>query len=184
MEAEGHLPKARGTTVVAVRRDGQLAMAGDGQVTVGDTILKKTSEKVRRMKGDRVLAGYAGTAADAMALFEKLEARLEEYAGNLPRACVELVKDWRTDRVLRRLEAMLLVGDANHLFFVSGTGDLVRPDEDVVAIGSGGGFALAAARMLHRHTDLPAGEIARLALLAAAEICIYTNDHITLEVLE
>jgi ATP-dependent HslUV protease, peptidase subunit HslV len=174
----------RSTTVLAVRRDGQLAMAGDGQVTVGDTIFKATAQKVRLMKGDKVLAGYAGAAADAMALFEKLEARLDEFSGNLQRAALELVKDWRLDRALRRLEAMLVVGDKENLLVIGGTGDLIRPDEDVVAIGSGGGYALAAARMLLRHTDLPAREIARLALLAASEICVYTNDQLTIEVLE
>ncbi|MBM3501372.1 MAG: ATP-dependent protease subunit HslV [Armatimonadetes bacterium] len=174
----------RSTTIVAVRRDGKLAFAGDGQVTVGDTVLKRTAQKVRRMSDDKVLAGYAGSAADALSLFERLERKLEEYSGNLPRACLELVKDWRTDRALRRLEALLVVGDANDLLLVSGTGDLIRPDEDVLAIGSGGGYALAAARMLLRHTDLPAAEIAREALLAAAEICVYTNDALTVEVLE
>jgi len=176
-------PKVRSTTVVAVRRGGQLALGGDGQVTIGDTIFKATAQKVRRMKGDKVLAGYAGTAADAMALFEKLEGKLDEYSGNLQRACLELVKDWRMDRALRRLEAMLVVGDGENLLVVGGTGDLIRPDEDAVAIGSGGGYALAAARMLLRYTDLPAPEIVRRALLAAAEICVYTNDQITVEVL-
>ncbi len=174
----------RSTTVVAVRRDGRLAFAGDGQVSVGDTVLKRTAQKVRRMSDGKVLAGYAGSAADALALFERLEKRLDEYSGNLPRACLELVKDWRTDRALRRLEALLVVGDANDLLLVSGTGDLIRPDEDVLGIGSGGGYALAAARMLLRHTSLAAEEIAREALLAAAEICVYTNDQLTLEVLE
>jgi ATP-dependent HslUV protease subunit HslV len=136
------------------------------------------------MSGDKVLAGYAGSAADALTLFERLEKKLEEYSGNLPRACLELVKDWRTDRALRRLEALLVVGDANDLLLVSGTGDLIRPDEDVLAIGSGGGYARAAARVLLRHTELSAPEIAREALLAAAEICVYTNDQLTLEVLE
>jgi ATP-dependent HslUV protease subunit HslV len=174
MHAKNAQPSWHGTTVVAVRRDGRLALAGDGQVSVGDTILKRTAQKVRRMCDDKVLAGYAGSAADALSLFERLEKKLDEYSGNLPRACLELVKEWRTDRVLRRLEALLIVGDAN---------DLIRPDEDVLAIGSGGGYALAAARMLLRHTDLPADEIARAALLAAAEICVYTNDELTLEVL-
>jgi ATP-dependent HslUV protease subunit HslV len=174
----------RSTTIVAVRRDGRLAFAGDGQVTVGDTVLKRTAQKVRRMSDDKVLAGYAGSAADALTLFERLEKKLGEYSGNLPRACLELVKEWRTDRALRRLEALLVVGDANDLLLVSGTGDLIRPDEDALAIGSGGGYAVTAARMLLRHTNLPADEIAREALLAAAEICVYTNDQLTLEVLE
>jgi ATP-dependent HslUV protease subunit HslV len=166
-----------------VRRNGELALGADGQVSIGDTIFKSTAQKIRRMRGDKVLAGYAGSAADAMALFEKLEGKLEEYSGNLPRACLELVKDWRLDRALRRLEAMLVVGDRENLFVVGGTGDLIRPDEEVVAIGSGGGYALAAARMLLRHTELPAREVVRLALLAAAEICVFTNDQLTIEVL-
>lgn len=184
MARDGKQPQWRGTTVIAVRRNGKLAIASDGQVTVGDSVMKRTAQKVRRMSKDKVLAGYAGSAADALALFERLEKKLDEYSGNLPRACHELVKEWRTDRALRRLEALLIVGDRTDLLLVSGTGDLIRPDEDVLAIGSGGGFALAAARMLLRHTDLPADEIARRALLAAAEICIYTNDQVTLEVLE
>jgi ATP-dependent HslUV protease subunit HslV len=183
MSARSRSPVVRATTVVAVRRDGTLALGADGQVAVGDTIFKATAQKVRRMSDDKVLAGYAGTAADALALFERLEAKLDEYSGNLPRACLELVKDWRTDRMMRRLEAMLVVGDAKDLLIVSGTGDLIRPDEDVVAIGSGGGYALAAARMLVRHTETPAPEVVRLALLAAAEICVYTNSELTVEVL-
>lgn len=170
--------------MVAVRRGGQLALAADGQVTLGNTVIKGTAQKLRRMMNGKILAGYAGTAADALALFERLEHKLEEYSGNLPRACLELVKDWRTDRALRRLEALLVVGDASDLLLVSGTGDLIRPDEDLIAIGSGGGYALAAARMLLRHTELPAAEIARAALLAAAEICVYTNEQVTVEVLE
>lgn len=173
-----------GTTVVAVRRGGKLAFASDGQVTVGEAVLKRTAQKVRRMCDGKVLAGYAGSAADALALFERLERKLEEYGANLPRACLELVKEWRTDRALRHLQALLIVGDASDLLLVSGTGDLIRPDEDVVTIGSGSGYALAAARMLMRHTELGAADIAREALLAAAEICIYTNDQVTLEVLE
>ena len=184
MARDREQPQWRGTTVIAVRRDGKLALASDGQVTVGDSVVKRTAQKVRRMSGDKVLVGYAGSAADALTLFERLEKRLDEYSGNLPRACLELVKDWRTDRALRRLEAMLIVGDATDLLLVSGTGDLIRPDEDLLAIGSGGGYALSAARMLLRHTDLPADDIARHALLAAAEICVYTNDQVTLEVLQ
>jgi len=184
MARDREQPQWQGTTVIAVRRDGKLAVASDGQVTVGDSVVKRTAQKVRRMSKDKVVAGYAGSAADALALFERLEKRLDEYSGNLPRACLELVKDWRTDRAMRRLEALLIVGDATDLLLVSGTGDLIRPDEDVLAIGSGGGYALAAARMLLRHTQLSADEIARQALLAAAEICIYTNDQVTLEVLE
>ena len=184
MQARGRLAAWHGTTVVSVRRDGKLALGADGQVTVGDHIIKSTAQKVRRMSNGKVLAGYAGAAADALALFERLEKKLDEYSGNLPRACLELVKEWRTDRALRRLEALLIVGDASDLLLVSGTGDLVRPDEDILAIGSGGGYALAAARTLLRHTQLSAEEIVRSALGAAAEICIYTNDQITVEVLE
>lgn len=183
MSVGSQSPIVRSTTVVAVRRDGTLALGADGQVSVGDTIFKSTAQKVRRMTDDKVLAGYAGTAADALALFERLETKLDEYSGNLPRACLELVKDWRTDRMMRRLEAMLVVGDAKDLLLVSGTGDLVRPDEEIVAIGSGGGYALAAARMLVRHTDTPAPDVVRTALLAAAEICVYTNSELTVEVL-
>jgi len=176
--------RVRSTTVVAARRGNSLALGSDGQVSVGDTIFKATAQKVRTMSDGKVLAGYAGTAADALTLFERLEAKLEEYSGNLPRACLELVKDWRTDKLMRRLEAMLVVGDRTDLLIVSGTGDLIRPDEEVVAIGSGGGYALAAARMLLRHTELPAREVVAAALHAAAEICVYTNDELTIEVLE
>jgi len=176
-------PRVRGTTILAVRREGQLAVAGDGQVTVGDAVFKATAQKVRRLRGGSVLAGCSGGAADAMTLLEKLESRLEEYAGNLQRAAFELARDWRSDRVLRRLEAMLICGDAHHLLVVSGTGDLIVPDGDCVAIGSGGGYALAAARVLLANTELSAEQIARQALEEAAAICIYTNQNITVEVL-
>jgi ATP-dependent HslUV protease subunit HslV len=175
--------RARSTTVLAVLRDGRIAMASDGQVTVGDAILKHGAEKTRRVAKDRALIGFAGGAADALALSERLEAKLEAYPGNLRRAAVELARDWRTDRVLRRLEALLLVGDAEHLLLVSGNGDLIEPDDGIAAIGSGGSYALAAARALARHTQLSAEDIARESLRVASEICIYTNDQITVKTL-
>ncbi len=174
-------PRFRGTTILAVRHQGHVVMAGDGQVSLGDRIMKHKARKVRRMTGDRVLAGFAGSAADAFALFARFEAKLEEFNGNLRRAAVELAKDWRTERALRRLEAMMVAADVESLLLVSGTGDLVEPDEDIVAIGTGEGFARAAATALVRHTDLDAETIAREALLIASSICIYTNDHITVE---
>jgi len=161
------------TTVLAVRHRGQVAMAGDGQVTVGQTIVKAGARKVRKVHGDRVLAGFAGTAADAFTLFARFEAKLEEHRGNLPRAAVELAKDWRTDRVLRRLEALLAVADRDHSLIVSGTG--------LIGIGSGGPYALAAARALVVHSDLDAKSIVTEAMRVAASICVYTNDHITVE---
>ena len=154
-------------------------MGADGQVTMGDTVVKGTATKVRTLKDDRILAGFAGGVADAFTLFEKLEGKLERSPGNLTRACVELAKEWRMDRYLRRLEALLLVADHDHLFVVSGDGNVLEPDEDVAAIGSGGSFALAAARALRRRTEMDAGEIVRDALEIAAEICIYSNDRIT-----
>ena len=169
------------TTVLAVRHRGQVAMAGDGQVTVGQTIVKAGARKVRKVHGDRVLAGFAGTAADAFTLFARFEAKLEEHRGNLPRAAVELAKDWRTDRVLRRLEALLAVADRDHSLIVSGTGDVIEPDDGLIGIGSGGPYALAAARALMKHTELNAAGIAEEALRIAASICIYTNDQITVE---
>jgi ATP-dependent HslUV protease, peptidase subunit HslV len=172
-------PRVRATTVVAAKRDGQVAMAADGQVTMGDTVVKGTATKIRTLKGDRILAGFAGGVADAFTLFEKLEEKLERYPGNLTRACVELAKDWRMDRYLRRLDALLLVADANHLFVVSGDGNVLEPDEEVAAIGSGGAYALAAARALRDRTDLGAGDLVRDALRIAAAICIYTNDQIS-----
>jgi ATP-dependent HslUV protease, peptidase subunit HslV len=171
--------RVRATTVVAVRSAGVVAMAADGQVTMGDTVMKMSAMKVRKLKDGRILAGFAGGVADAFTLFEKLEEKLERYPGNLTRACVELAKDWRMDRYLRRLDALLLVADPDHLFLVSGDGNVLEPDEDVAAIGSGGAFALAAARALRKRTDLGAAEIARDALQIASEICIYTNDRIT-----
>jgi ATP-dependent HslUV protease subunit HslV len=169
----------RSTTVVAVRRGDRVAMGADGQVTMGDTVVKGTATKVRTLKDGRILAGFAGGVADAFTLFEKLEEKLERYPGNLTRACVELAKDWRTDRYLRRLDALLLVADRDHLFLVSGDGNVLEPDEEVAAIGSGGSFALAAARALRARTELPAREIVTDALGIAADICIYTNRHVT-----
>ena len=169
------------TTVISVRRDGKVVVAGDGQVTLGQTVMKATARKVRRMHDGRVIAGFAGSAADGIALFEKLEAKLKEHAGNLPRAAVELAKDWRTDRILRRLEALLVVADRERTFLLSGTGDIIEPDEGVLAIGSGGPYALAAARALLAHTALPARAVAEAALNIAGDICIYTNRNITVE---
>ena len=158
-------------------------MAGDGQVSIGPTIVKAGARKVRKLYQDRVLAGFAGAAADAFTLFARFEAKLEEHRGNLSRAAVELAKDWRTDRVLRRLEALLAVADREHSFIVSGTGDVIEPDDGLIGIGSGGSYALAAARALVAHSDLDAKAIATEAMRVAASICVYTNDHITVEVL-
>ena len=173
--------KIHATTVICVRRDGKVALAGDGQVTIGNTIMKHGAAKVRRLYHDKILAGFAGSAADAFALFSRFEAKLEEYRGNMERSVVELAKDWRTDKYLRQLEAMLIVANAERAYLVSGTGDLIQPDDGILAIGSGGAFALAAARALMKHTSLSAAEIAEEAMRTAAEICIYTNDRITVE---
>lgn len=170
-----------GTTIIAVRHQGRVALAGDGQVTFGNTIMKHKARKVRRLYQDRVLAGFAGSVADAFTLFEKFEAKLEAFHGNLQRAAVELGKDWRTDRFLRRLEALLVVADKEHLLIISGNGEIVEPDDGIAAIGSGGPYALAAARALVAHTSLGAGEIAREAMNIAAAICIYTNNNIVVE---
>jgi len=169
------------TTVLSVRHRGNVAMAGDGQVTIGQTVVKAGARKVRKVYGDRVLAGFAGAAADAFTLFARFEAKLEEHRGNLPRAAVELAKDWRTDRVLRRLEALLAIADREHSLIVSGTGDVIEPDDGLIGIGSGGPFALAAARALVAHTELDAKAIVTEAMRVAATICIYTNDQITVE---
>jgi ATP-dependent HslUV protease subunit HslV len=170
------------TTVVCVRRDGKVAVSGDGQVTVGSTVMKHGAAKVRRLYHDRILAGFAGSAADAFALFSRFEAKLEEYRGNLERSVVELAKDWRMDKYLRQLQAFLIVANGEKSFLISGTGDLIQPDDDgILAIGSGGAFALAAARALIKHTPMTADEIARESLRIASEICIYTNDNITVE---
>jgi len=171
------------TTVVAVRHHTQVAVAGDGQVSIGPTIVKAGARKVRKLYQDRVVAGFAGTAADAFTLFARFEAKLEEHRGNLSRAAVELAKDWRTDRVLRRLEALLAVADREHSFIVSGTGDVIEPDDGLIGIGSGGAYALAAARALVAHSDLDAKAIATEAMRVAASICVYTSDHSTVEVL-
>jgi ATP-dependent HslUV protease subunit HslV len=178
-------PTMRSTTVLLVRRDGRTVMASDGQVTANNTIIKAGAAKVRRAGHGKVLVGFAGGAADGLALYARLEAKLEEYAGNLERAVVELAKDWRTDRALRQLQAQLLVADARNSFFVSGNGDLMQPDEDgVLSIGSGSNYAFAAARALLRHTDLNAVDVVREAMKIAAEICVFTNDRLTLEELE
>jgi ATP-dependent HslUV protease subunit HslV len=176
-------PEFHATTVVSVRHRGQVAIAADGQVTIGNTVVKAGARKVRKLYNDRVVAGFAGTAADAFTLFARFEAKLEEYRGNLPRAAVELAKDWRMDRVLRRLEALLAIADRDHSFIISGTGDVIEPDDGLIGIGSGGPFALAAARALIAHSDLDAKAIVTEAMRIAAGICIYTNDQITVEVL-
>jgi len=177
------MPRIRSTTVVAVLRDGRLAMAADGQVTVGEMVMKQGAEKVRKIAKEKAVVGFAGGVADALTLLERLESKFETYPGNLRRASVELAREWRTDRMLRRLEAMMLVGDCESLLVVSGNGDVIEPDDGVAAIGSGGSYALASARALSRHTDLSAEEIAGEALRIAAEICIYTNDAIKIETL-
>lgn len=172
-----------GTTIVCVRKNGQVAMAGDGQVTLGQTVIKHTARKVRRIYSDKVIVGFSGATADAITLFDKFEAKLEEYRGNLRRSAVELARDWRTDRILRRLEALLVIADREAMFIISGSGDVLEPDDNVIAIGSGGPFAQAAAKALLRHSKLNVREIAEESLKIAAEICIYTNDKIIVEVL-
>ncbi len=171
----------RGTTIIAVRKDGKVAVAGDGQVTTGSTIMKQTARKVRRLYKDSIIAGFAGATADAFTLFERFEAKLEQHGGNITRSAVELAKDWRTDKALRRLEALMIVADASHSFIISGNGDVIEPDDGIAAIGSGGSFALATAKGLMKHSTLDASEIAKESLLTAAEICIYTNSNIVLE---
>src|SRR6188472_3817465 len=174
------LPRIRATTILAVRRGGTVALGGDGQVTVGETVMKAKANKVRALGDGKLLAGFAGSAADALTLFEKFEEKLQRYPGNFPRAAVELAKDWRSDRVLRRLEALLAVANAQHGFIVSGTGELIEPDDGILAIGSGGAYALAAARALTESTTLEAGEIVKRAMHIAGEICIYTNTNISI----
>jgi ATP-dependent HslUV protease subunit HslV len=181
MAREGKGKAVRSTTVLAVRRDGKTAIAADGQVTLGDTVLKQGAKKLRRLADGKVVAGFAGSTADAQALFARFETKLQEFRGNLERAAVELAKDWRTDRALRRLDALLVVADKDHILLLSGTGDLIEPDDGLLAIGSGGPFALAAARALLQHTKLPATSIAEEAMRVAASICVYTNDRILLE---
>ena len=171
----------RGTTILAVRRSGKIVVVGDGQVSLGETVMKRSARKVRKLHHDRVIAGFAGATADAFTLFEKFEAKLEQFNGNLKRAAVELAKDWRTDRILRRLEALLIVADLNDLLVISGSGDVVEPDDDLIAIGSGGNYALAAARALVKHTQLDARTIAEESMRVAAGICVYTNDQLTFE---
>lgn len=169
------------TTILAVRRDNQMVLGGDGQVSLGNNVMKASARKVRRIHDGSVVCGFAGSTADALTLFEKLEAKLGEYSGNLVRAAVELAKDWRSDKYLRRLEAMLVAVDKDRILMISGTGDVIEPDEGVVAIGSGGFYALAAARALIRHTDLNARQIAEQSLGIAAELCVFTNDKFTIE---
>lgn len=171
--------RIRGTTIVAVRHDGRVALGGDGQVTVGETIIKAQARKVRELRDGAVLAGFAGSVADALTLFEKFEEKLDRFPGNLPRAAVELAKDWRSDRVLRRLEALLAVVDSSHSFLLSGSGEVIEPDDGIVAIGSGGPMAVAAARALRDFSKLSAAEIVRTSLEIAGEICIYSNTQIT-----
>ena len=177
-------PGWHGTTILAVRKNGRTVIAGDGQVSMGPTIVKGAARKVRTLAGGKVLAGFAGATADAFTLIERLEAKLEQYPDQLARACVDLAKDWRTDRYLRRLEAMLLVADRTSIFTVTGVGDVLEPEHGVAAVGSGGNFALAAARALIDHSDMDAEEIARKAMAIAADICVYTNGNLVVETLE
>ena len=176
--------KFRSTTVICVRRNGQVVMAADGQVTFGDHVLKHSAKKIRRLYQDKILAGFAGSTADAFSLFARFESKLEQYAGNLNRSAVELAKEWRTDKMLRNLEALLVVADQAQTFLISGSGDVIDPDEPLAAIGSGGAYATAAARALMENTDMSAHEIAEKAMKIAGEICIYTNDRITIEELK
>jgi len=182
--ASGERALIHSTTVICVRRNGDVVMAADGQVTLGDHVLKHSARKIRRLYQDKILAGFAGSTADAFNLFARFETKLEQHAGNLNRAAVELAKDWRTDKMLRNLEALLLVADKAQTFLISGSGDVIDPDEPLAAIGSGGSFATAAARALMENTDLGAREIAEKAMKIAGEICIYTNDHVTFEELK
>jgi len=174
----------KGTTVIAVRHKGRVVIGGDGQVTLGNTVMKKSARKVRRLFNGKVVTGFAGATADAFTLFERLDSKLEAYGGNLMRAAVELAKDWRTDKLLRRLEAMLVAADKEHTLLISGLGDVIEPDDGIIAIGSGGPYALAAARALVAHSGLDAEEIARKALEIAADICIYTNQNLVFETVE
>ncbi len=173
--------KFRGTTILAVRHKGQVALGGDGQVTLGNVVMKNDAHKIRKLWQDRVLVGFAGSAADAFALMERFEAKLSDHQGSIPRAATELAKDWRTDRILRRLEAMIVAVDKEHVLLVSGTGDVIQPNDGIVGIGSGGSFAVAAARALMAHSDLSAGQIVRKALEIAGDLCIYTNQSIEVE---
>ncbi|HEX4039942.1 MAG TPA: ATP-dependent protease subunit HslV [Acidobacteriaceae bacterium] len=173
--------RVRSTTVLCVRREGRVVMAADGQVTMGEAVFKHTARKIRRLYQDKILAGFAGSTADAFSLFSRFETKLEQYAGNLGRSAVELAKDWRTDKMLRSLEALLVVSDLSQTFLISGSGDVIEPDEGIAAIGSGGSYALAAARALMENTSLDAREIAEKSLRIAGQICIYTNDKLTIE---
>ena len=173
--------RVRSTTVLLVRRNGRVALAGDGQVTMGETVMKSGAKKVRRLYNEKILAGFAGATGDAFSLLTRFEAKLEQYHGNLERAAIELSKEWRTDKILRHLEALLLVADDKSSFLLSGNGDVIAPDDGVLAIGSGGSYALAAARALIKHTELSAGDVAREALSIAGEICIYSNQNIIVE---
>ncbi len=177
----GKKPLVRSTTVLCVRRDGKVVMAGDGQVTLGEGVIKHTARKIRRLYQDKILAGFAGSTADAFSLFARFEAKLEQYHGNLGRAAVELAKDWRTDKMLRQLEALLLVTNAEQTFLISGHGDVIEPDEAVAAVGSGGPYAMAAAEAMLHHTQLSARQIAEEAMRIAGKMCIYTNDKVTIE---
>jgi ATP-dependent HslUV protease subunit HslV len=183
MNSSSAFPDWHGTTILAVRKNGKTVIAGDGQVSMGQTVVKGAARKVRTLAGGRVLAGFAGATADAFTLIERLEAKLEQYPEQLARACVDLAKDWRTDRYLRRLEAMLLVADKDAIFTVTGVGDVLEPEHGVAAVGSGGNFALAAARALIENTDMDAEQIARKAMAVAADICVYTNGNLTVETL-
>lgn len=171
----------RSTTIIALRHKGQVSMAGDGQVTFDKTIVKQKTKKIRRMYDGKILGGFAGSAADGLTLYEKFEGKLEEYHGNIVRAAVELAKEWRSDKILRKLEALMVVADQEHLLLLSGNGDVIEPDDSIVAIGSGGPYAIAAARALVKHSDLTAEEIARESLLIASSICIYTNQELVVE---
>ena len=171
----------KGTTILCVRRDGKVAIGGDGQVTMGNTVLKHNAKKIRRMYGEKVIAGFSGATADALTLFEKFEGKLESYRGNLTRAAVELAKDWRTDKILRRLEALLIIADIEHTFIISGTGDVIEPDDGIAAIGSGGPYAQAAARALSENTGLSARDVVEKAMKIASDICIYTNENMNIE---
>jgi ATP-dependent HslUV protease subunit HslV len=184
MSKDNDFPGWHGTTIVAVRKGNKVVIAGDGQVSVGQTVMKHNAKKVRRLAGGKVIGGFAGATADAFTLFERLEAKLEQYPDQLMRAAVELAKDWRTDRYLRRLEAMMIVADHKETLVVTGTGDVLTPDHETIAIGSGGNYAYSAAQALASNTDLDAEDIARKAMKIAAEICVYTNENVTVETLE
>jgi ATP-dependent HslUV protease subunit HslV len=181
VDSHRRVPRIRSTTVLCVRRNDTVVMAADGQVTLGDAVIKHSARKIRRLYQDKIMAGFAGSTADAFSLFSRFESKLEQYAGNLGRSAVELAKDWRTDKMLRNLEALLVVADLTQTFLISGSGDVIEPDESIAAIGSGGSYALASARALMENTDLGPRDIAEKSLRIAGQICIYTNDHITIE---